>query len=145
MKKALALFFVFALVFSAGILADMDKEKGGMVKHGVMSEKADVKVVNTADGVNIMVTTKDAGEVKEIQEGAVRLAEMREKMMKGGGKEGKEDMDGTEGMGDMKGMMMHHMQKKMGIIFGFLATIWSLMIILIAVTIILVCKKIMAK
>ncbi len=148
MKKVMALFFVLALVFSTGILAaDMDKEKGmdGMMKDGgmmkccMMSEKADVKVVNTADGVNIMVTTKDAKEVKGIQEGTAKMVEMREKMMKGGGKEGMEGMDG------MKGMMMNHMQKKMGIIFGFLTTIWSLMIILIAVTIILVCKKIMAK
>lgn len=141
MKKAMVLFFVFAFVFSTGILAaDMDKKMEmdrGMMKGAIMLENADVKVINTTDGANIILTTKDAKEVKNVQESTAKIVEMREKVMKGG--------KGMEGMDDMKGMMMHHMQKKLGIVFGFLFTIWSLLIILLAVTIILVIKKIMAK
>lgn len=140
MKKALVLVFALGFVFSVGAFADMG---GDGMQGGMMWSKADVKVVNTADGVNIMVTTKDAAGVKEIQEGTAKMVEMREKMMKEKG-EGKDGM-WEHGMGMMNPMMMQHMQKKIGVMFGFMIAIWSLLIILIAVTIILVIKKIMAK
>jgi hypothetical protein len=138
MKKALVLVFAIGFVFSVGAFAEMGGD--GMQGTGMMWSKADVKVINTADGVNIMVTTKEAAEVKEIQEGTAKMVEMREKMMQEKG-EGKDGM----GMGMMNPMLMQHMQKKIGVMFGFMIAIWSLLIILIAVTIILVIKKIMAK
>jgi hypothetical protein len=141
MKKMFVLAFAMAFVISAGILADDDGGPG--MKGGMMWVKADVKAENTADGVKIMVTSKDATEVKEIQEGTAKMLEMREKMMKEKG-EGREEMWGHGmGMGMGNPMMMEHMQKKMGIIFGFMVVLWTLLIILIAVTIILVIKKIM--
>ncbi len=143
MKKILALASVLAIVLAAGIFANAGMEKGGMMKDGMqggmMWANADVKMENTADGVKIMVTSKDAKEVKEIQEQAKEMEKMREAM-----KSGKMEMDGMHGM-MMNPEMMRHMQKKIGVIFGFLTVIWSLLIILLAVTIILVIKKIMAK
>jgi len=145
MKKVLVMVLAVVFVLSAGIFAGM-KDRG--VDCGMMWMKADVKTVNTADGVNIMVTSKDAKEVKEIQDGAAKMVEMCRKM-KGGKDEGKEGMEGMWGRGMGMGMgnpmMMQHMQKKVGIVLGFLMVIWSLLIILLIVTIILVIKKIMAK
>jgi hypothetical protein len=143
MKKVLVMVFAAVFVLSAGIFADM-KDKG--MDCGMMWMKADVKTVNTADGVNIVITSKDAKEVKEIQDGAAKMVEMCRKM-KGGKDEGKEGMEGMwgRGMGMGNPMMMQHMQKRVGIVLGFLMVIWSLLIILLIVTIILVIKKIMAK
>jgi uncharacterized membrane protein (DUF106 family) len=142
MRKVLVLAFAMVFVLSLGVFAHEGDE--GM-QGGMMWSKADVKVENTADGVRIMVTSKNAKEVKEIQEGTVKMIEMREKMMKEPG-EGKEGMWGHGmGMGMMNPEMMQHMQKKVGIAFKFLMAIWSLLIILIAATIVLVIKKIMAK
>ena len=149
MKKVMVLVFALAFVLAAGVFANMGGE--GM-EGGMMWSKADVKMENTADGVKIMVTAKDAKdakEIKEIQEGSAKMAEMRAKMMKEKS-EGKSEVEGMEGMwghGTGMGMnpeMMHHMQKKMGIVFCFLLVMWSLLIILLAVTIILVIKKIRA-
>jgi hypothetical protein len=137
MKKSWVLVLAFVCVLSAGIFANMD-EKG--MDGGMMWMKADVKVENTADGVKIMVASKDAKEIKMIQDNTAKMVEMREKMMSGKGM----GMDGMRGM-MMNPDMMHMMQKKIGIVFGFLMIIWSLIIVLISATIILVIKKIMAK
>lgn len=136
MKKAAVLVFAMVFVLSAGVFAHEDNDEG--MQGGMMWSKADVKVENTADGVNIMVTSKDAKEVKEIQEGTAKMTEMRDKMMKEKG--GGEEMWG-HGMG--MNPWMGHMQKKIGVVFGFMIAIWSLLIILIVATIILVIKKIM--
>lgn len=130
MKKTWLLVFVLAFVLASGLFAGMDKD--GM-DGSMMWAKADMKVENTADGVKIMVSSKDAGEVKMIQEKTAKMAEMHGKMDKG---EGKMWMDHDSSK---------YMKKKMGIAFKFLVVIWSLLIILMSVTIILICKKIMAK
>ena len=150
MKKVLMLVFAMVFVISAGVFADvgkgmdMGKDMDGC---GMMMMKADMKVENTSDGVKIICTSKDSKEVGEIQENAAKMVEMHGKM-KSGKEEGVKGKDGMWGRGMGMGMgnpMMEHMQKKMGIIFGFLICMWSLIIILIACTIVLVIKKIMAK
>lgn len=141
MKKGLVMSVLMAAAFVA-VFAGAYANKGheGMMDEGKMAMmKADVKAVNTAEGVNIVFTAKDAKDVKEIQEAAARMIEMHKKMQK--------DKDGMwmHGMGMDNPMKMHTMQKKMGVIFGFLCVIWSLLIILLIVTIILVIKKIAEK
>jgi hypothetical protein len=134
MKKVIVLVFVLAVVFSAGIYARMDED--GWMQDGMAvmtAASTDVKVENTADGARIIISSKNAKDVKAIQEHAAKMAEMREKMGKG------------MGMGMGMGMMNPHMQKKMGMVFGFLTVIWSLMILLIASTTVLVIKKIISK
>jgi hypothetical protein len=141
MKKVVAAVFVLVFVIAAGIFADMGGDEG--MEGGMMWMKsADIKAENTADGAKVMITAKDAKEVKEIQEGVAAMVKMHEKMMKEKG-EGMEGMWG-HGMGMNNGMMMH-MQKKMGIAFKFLMVIWSLLILLIGSTTVLVIKKIISK
>src|SRR5512138_1870493 len=140
MKKVHFLAIVLVLVFSGGILAEDDNDyMQGMqgMKGGMMWGQADMKVENTPNGIRIMVTSKDAGEVKMIQQ---RASEMEK--MHAGMKAGK--MQGM-GQGGWKAPGMRHVEKKLDIAFKFLVVIWTLVILLLASTIVLVIKKIIAK
>jgi hypothetical protein len=101
---------------------------------------ADTQLRKTADGATLMITAKDPKAVSDIQEKAMSWVEMKSKMPEGMLGQGMM----MRGMG-MEGGLASHIQKKMAIAFKFMIVIWSLLIILIAATIVLVIKKIVMK
>lgn len=142
MKKVYLLVLAFVLVFSAGILADMNK---GEMQGSMMWGNADVKVENTADGIKVLITSKDADDVKMIQEKGAEMAKMHADMKAGMGM-GKMNMDMKAGMGMGKdAWKMHHIRENIETAFKFLKVIWSLLILLLASTTVLVIKKIIVK
>jgi len=137
MKKAIIIAAAVLLIFTmASAVVPEENGEGGM--HGMQemmksnpfmmkSVKAEVK--NTENGAEVMLTTADKKDVKEVQEKAAAMVKWRNEMMESG------KMEGMTG----KGMMMDGMHKHM-MVWGIITCV--LIYILLILLIILVFYKI---